>query len=348
MDSFAVVKPGTGVAYRWLVDLDDRERSILDRLVTALPYLGRAESVCDAALSSNDAERAWHQALPDAEGRGTRTLVPTQPLDLDELCVSIRDMRKGRRLFPPGAQWVRYDVPPAIDRPMRRRATPVVRRVEAARFALTRAAPISVHHTVTVAELMRASAMSHFGRLFAGAACETLAGKWASGQPLRGHPHAHWLPFDLDRDRLLDTILVWAPGGLSADDITALAAIRELRFHGGDGMGSTEPAGVALEAIGPLSELGGGFVWAMPSATWRSATPFLPQRHRKRQGVDEFLRDCVERELHGARRRDPLRGAAVGYRVVGLVPPPTKRRTHGRRTAGLRAGAALCRTSFAG
>ncbi len=302
IDSFAAVAPDTGVAYRWTADLKAGERETLARLIDALPYLGRAESVCEATVGFDDAGGEWLEPVDDATGVGTRTLVPTTPLDLEELCVSIRTMRKGGRLHPSGATWVRYAVPrPLISasRPARAVKPQVVRAVRLAlRPVAQGSAPVSIRQTIVVAEAMRAAAMSQYGSAHGRGVSEMLAGKDTEGTPLVGNRHAHWLPLDLDGDRLLDTVLVWAPdpGGLGEQEVAALGAIRRLRLHGGDGLGGERSLAVGFEASGELADLDlGGAVGS--AARWTTATPFLPQRHRKGEPMDDFLADCVRREL---------------------------------------------------
>lgn len=309
VDAFVAVTPGAGLAYRWDVELEVAERGALAALVEALPYLGRAESVCTATASFEDPGGNWQEPRSDMEGVGVRTLVPVAPLDLDELCVSIRAMRSGGRLHPPGARWVRYEVPDPIaggSPPTRRSA---IAPVQAARFVLRGRAPVSVRQTVVVADVMRSAAMSRCGRSHNHGASEILAGKDADGAKLLGHRHAHWLPLDLDGDRLIDTVLVWAPGGLSANDVASLAEIRRLNFHDGANVGSATSIAVAFEASGGLTDLDLGAVVGS-ARSWRSVTPFLPQRHRhpKRESFDAFMADCVGRELtaRGLSRRISL------------------------------------------
>lgn len=301
VDAFAAVAPGTGLAYLWPAELSSDQQQVLGELVAALPYLGRAESVCEASVRFDGDERGgWTHPATDASGVGRRVLVPTQPSDLSELCMRIQEMRRGGRLVPAGADWIRYEVAEALpDAPRRavRRPRAMVR--HAAQFALSGAEPVSVRQTLVVAEALRRAAMSKYGNLGGGGASEVLAGKDAEGKPLRGNRHAHWVPVDADGDGLLDTALVWATDGFDRRDVAALGAIRQLRFHGGDGMRTGRTLDVGLEiVVDELSDprLGLGGVGGR-SSRWRSATPFLPQRHRARDDVDTWLHGCVAREL---------------------------------------------------
>lgn len=298
IDAFVAVPPGDGLSYRWDVDLPDLERRALAQLVDALPYLGRAESICSATASFDDRGRDWQEPRPDADGVGVRTLVPVAPLDLDDLCVPIRAMRAAGRLHPPGARWVRYEVPAPVIGVTQRTRPLAAHPVQAARFALRGRAPVPIRQSVVLAEVMRLAAMAKYGRSHGGGSSEILAGKDGSGSKLLGHRHAHWLPLDLDANRLIDSVLVWAPGGLSADDVTALGEIRHLKFHDRASVGSATSIAVGFEAAGELTELELGPVVGS-AASWRSVTPFLPQRHHHpgRESFDAFLIDCVSREL---------------------------------------------------
>lgn len=300
IDAFAAVEPGTGVSYRWATDIDLDQQRILDALVADLPYLGRAESVCASSARYEDDDGAWLDPLDDRSGIGTRVLTPSEPLDLDALCTSIRVMRKGGRLVPPGSRWIRYPVDaPVVDRsrPARRRPTATV---HAVRFGISATAPLSIRHALAVGETMRRAAMSQFGSLNGGRTSTTFAGKDANGDPLRGrHGHAHWLPADLDGDRLIDTVIAWSPDGFGEAELRALAAIRRLHFkHDRDGTGSVQVVSVGLEAMGQPNALGLREMVG-PARTWRSATPFVPQlhHHRDRESFEDYIAKCAAREL---------------------------------------------------
>lgn len=298
LDTFAAVAPGTGVSYRWDVELDDDARATLDLLVDRLPYLGRAESICEAAVHEEaDDPGGWLLPAPDASGIGRRTMVARLPFDLDALCVSISSMRGMGQLQPAGAEWIRYDVGPPARTASRMEPRLLPADVHVARFALDSRAPVSVRRTLVVAEKMRSAAMSQFGRMGSGAASPVFVGRDTTGDMLKGNRHAHWLPIDADGDGLLETLVVWIPDAIQAHEVAALGAVRHLEFHGGDGMGSVRRLSVALEWVGSdLGEIGPGAAVG-PSRSWRSVTPFLPQRHRKRNTFEAHLADCIGREL---------------------------------------------------
>ena len=143
--------------------------------------------------------------------------------------------------------------------------------------------------------------------------CPELTGQNRFGQPLsQGHRHAHILPLDLDDDRRLDHILIWAPMGLGP---TARQAVRSLR-HLAIGWPAAS-LGVTVVGCGDLNRpqaAGGTFQRAARWLTfaprsfsacrlaapgvpdWISATPFVPPRHIKKSARNS-LKGQIQAEL---------------------------------------------------
>lgn len=365
LDAFVVTERDAELRVRWDVDLAPERRAALDRLARALPYLGRAESVCEAALldeveddqvagdgSADDgqvvlpaslASATWLVPVPDAapdagddaaraaadggadDGRRpsvvTRVLCPRRPLDVDALVVTTTAMRAARRLLPDGAVWQRYrsmaapaaapastdgartgtrspptsgwstgrSSPSPAPRATRRRVTPT-----AVRWALNGPALPSVTMTVPLTDALRRACMSRYGGEDGGGSA-TLSGR-RDGERLRDdHRHAHYLALDEDGDRLVDTLLVWAPGGLTQDEVAALARVtyvkppQHLRA-----LADRYPLG--LEAVGAVPTLAPAL--AGPATTWSTVTPFAPSHlRRRREDVPAFVDRQVRREL---------------------------------------------------
>ena len=93
----------------------------------------------------------------------------------------------------------------------------------------------------------------------------------AAGGRARGHGHPYWLAEDGDGDGLIDHFLLWAPRGLCARSLAALARTRPFA-----GAGPLPTCRVTLwwhghaEAPAPPGRLLGR------GRVWRSATPFVP------------------------------------------------------------------------
>lgn len=294
-DPFVVVDRDRELLVRWDVDLPELHRATLATLCNQLAYLGRAEAICQARLVGPAEEvpgSGW--LAPSAVGTlgspGRRVLSPVEPLDLAALRLRTTEVRKARRLLPPSTRWVTYQVevdhaPPTVSP---RRSPPPPAMVEAVSLALGAAVRPSVRDTVWVAHVARMAALNRHQ-----VPSPVLAGKDGEGKPLTGHHHAHYLPLDVDGDRLLDTLVVWAPGGLGPDEVGALGKIDRLTT----GTPGFRPVRVALQGAASSADLAPDLVAAGGATAWESVTPFAPYRHQKRQTTEDFYAAEVAREL---------------------------------------------------
>ena len=313
-DTFVAMDRGAAILVRWERETTGERRGALAALCTQLSYLGRAESICQARLVEAEAGagrgRAWSAPteISDHLRPANGILVAEEPLDLDALTQTTVAIRSSGRRYPRGSRLVDYALPsreiPSTAAPRRSRAPA---RPTVAWLALEGPVLPSVGETVLVADLARKAALSCHGTT-----SPTLAGKDESGTPLQGHRHAHYLPRTRAGSRLLDSVAIWAPMGLTPREVEALARIRHL-FGGRPDLDFVEVR-VALESLGDESNLLRELGASSPARTWRSSTPFAPYRHRKaRQSEAEFLTEEVAREL-GAR------GLPQECRVTKVAP----------------------------
>jgi len=338
-DTFVVLERGAEVMVEWPVELDGAARSALAELAALLPYLGRAESICQARLHEGEpgtgkrcrpiSREAETPAVPPV-----RVLLANEPLDVGRLVASTTSVRSAGFMDPPGSRWLLYDRPeparPAIAPRKRTAPSPT-----AMRWAITTPARPSLRSAVAMTDVLRQACMSRYGRRSGNGTSEVLAGKDAQGHPLRGHRHAHYLTFDGDGDRLLDHLVLWAPAGLDERLLEALGDLDRLTGFGH--VSDFRPARLGLEAMGPIDTVAPELVG--PARAWRSHTPFAPPRHRKRRQTWEALVEAeVAEEL--VRRGHPrpilveiLKGDWLSYR---RHRPTTERLDDGRRATGVR------------
>ncbi|MEX2553298.1 MAG: type I-U CRISPR-associated protein Csb2 [Actinomycetota bacterium] len=304
IDAFGVLSRGAGVAVTWPADLDESQRAVVSKLAGSLPFLGRAESICDARVADPDEvfEGTMGRPIDDHElpagQSAVRILTPRTPLDIGQLVALPRQVSGQRLTTPPGAYWQLYGIPengrPAAPAP---RHTPRVGAAPTAvRWAIAEPDRPSLYSALATTGVLRRACMSRAGD----PPSAVLAGKDATGTPLTGHRHAHYLAIDEDGDRLIDHLLVWAPMGLGPPEIGALSRVTNLRAH--EHLRDFRPARLGIEAVSSVAtaapELTG------PSKIWTSVTPFLPPRHaKKRVGWEEHLDIQVRQEL--ARRSWP-------------------------------------------
>jgi CRISPR-associated protein Csb2 len=283
------------VLVQWDVDLTAEQRATLAKLVELLPYLGRAESVCEARVLDTDPvpDETWWR--PGATGTQTaRLLAPAGPVRRPLLEMSTVEVRKARRTVPPETTWVSYarTVPASPPVPHRNVLT-----VEAVRFAVMSRAPVKATHGILLADEVHRIA----ARKLTDDGGRDLLGR---GGAATDHRHAHWVPVatGAERGATVDSLLVWVPQGLRPDEVATIVAIRHVsgrRRGRGDDVGyeirGFPPAELLLQAAGPVGlvapELYG------PARRWRSRTPYLPVRHRKRESLDEYVSADVGAEL---------------------------------------------------
>lgn len=222
------------------------------------------------------------------------------------LCTDTAALQKAGWSQPPGSERVLYlrradALEPSVARPRAHRAPRAT--VEAVLLTL---ASDTVHGQLCP---LMIRTLPHMERLHdaatkkAGGLSPALTGcDMHTREPLKGHRHAHWIPFDLDGDGRIEHVLVYAPMGLDADVQQVLSRIE--RTWGKNlpeivvslaGFGSLELIRKQLRSMrgctrGELAS----------STVWESRTPFLAPRHLKPNGKNSIDGQiCAECESRG-------------------------------------------------
>lgn len=307
VDAFAVLGGEATVYAHWPGDLAPDQHQALACLAAALPYVGRADSLCDARLI-DEPPGSGAQACPlDLEAdlppghEQMELLSPELPLDVAALTARPVDVRARKLLYPPGSRMLPYAVPPpeaprpAPHRPQR--AAPE-QQVTAVRLPVRAPALPPLTQTALLTDAFRAACVSILTkRRNNGERASMLAGKASDDTALTGHPHAHYLPVDTDGDQRIDELVIWTPCGLDGEELAVV-----------DQLVRTRPIGVPHSMNGPkdlqLRVAATGQAYDIlpahllgPAWRWITATPFIAARRRKRQDLDDFLTTEVTREL---------------------------------------------------
>lgn len=258
--------------------------------------------------------------------------------------------------LPPGARRVLYWRPVdslSVSRPPTPQR-PLARPVEAMLLALStpsrnKSALPHVHRTLPQAELFHQAIVGRLGR-GKQVHCPELTGHDRSGRPLsNGHRHAHILPLDLDSDRHLDHVLIWAPMGLGDAAQQAIRSLKRTWTKGG--VGDLQVALVGRGKVDQLKNLpeplqrtttrllaafdprpGGYENTTIGARSWTSLTPFVPPRFVKRRGRNtlegQVLAELQSRGLPAAQKVEVLPDQSVAMRHFSRVrrrggnPPP--------------------------
>ena len=287
IDSFVAVCPGKPLFAVWQnLELDAERRKDLEAILRNMPYLGRAESWVEASLASEHPEinssPLEDGALPEGDWEIARTLMPRSPVSLEALEVETSTLRRGGRIDPEGAQWWPYiRKRDCFTEFLAGRAHTRKRGAGATvvRFAMDGNPLPMAFDTLRWGELARKAAMSRYDSRKEGKKSEKLSGKDASGEPLRGHQHAFYLPTDEDGDGRLDHLTIWAPGGLRQAEFRATVGVNSLHLGGG-----REAVRLSYLSHGNDEDFRGASPLFHKSNRWRSLTSYVLPRHVKFRG----------------------------------------------------------------
>jgi CRISPR-associated protein Csb2 len=292
LDPYLHVSPDCELLVRWEeAELTGAQRETLSKLLELVPYLGRAEAVCQARLLDSDPEPDPSWWRPDADGgESVRLLAPARPVQRAALELGTVEVRRRRRTVPPESVWVTYRREPAAGAAVPVRAE--LPAVEAVRFAVVPEAPFRAGHGVLLADEVHRLVT----RALDGGRPELLGHAGAATD----HRHAHWVPLPQPDGRTVGGLLVWVPAGLAADEVAAVIGVSNRRMsgrRGGDGyeVKGFPPTRLLLQAAGPVRQVAPELCG--PARLWRSVTPYLPVRHRKRESLDGYLAADVAMEL---------------------------------------------------
>ena len=194
------------------IDLDQDQRSVLERIVGTIHYFGRAESWCSVSIDDGPRNPNCRHAGdhdPAADADMVHVLVPKDPKFVD-LCSPAKDSDKSRYavtvttrqlqdanyICPPGARWAHYPRPANCFEGKLAGSTKMSRLppVTMVRYAIGGTTRPSIKDTMRVGDLMRSACMSKYGRNSGNNTSHTFSGKDNDGKPLAGHGHASYLP----------------------------------------------------------------------------------------------------------------------------------------------------------
>jgi CRISPR-associated protein Csb2 len=295
LDPFLSVSPDAELLVRWDADLENQQRQVLAKLAELLPYLGRSESVCEVRLLDEETQPDESWWRPEAGGP-VRLLAVTPPVTLEMLEVTTTEVRKHRRTVPPGGRWVSYHTGGLPGDAVRRQEDRPRGDVTAIQFAVMGPVPVRATHGILLAD--RAHEVA--GTALKEAEIPELRRHeiMGTGGGRTDHAHAHWvsLPDSGERGAFVRNLIIWMRGGLRTEEVRALLSLRELSGkRGGYELSGFPDVELLFQAAGPAKVVAPELF--RRAARWRSLTPYLPVRHRKRETLEEYLAADVAAEL---------------------------------------------------
>jgi len=300
LDPFLWLPRDADLLVRWDAGLEAGQRAALAKLAELLPYLGRADSACEARLldAGPVPDETWWQ--PGAAGeRSARLLTAARPVQRATLEMSTVAVRKARRTVPPGTTWVSYAC--AAPAPAER-AGPELPRAEAVRFAVSSRAPLKSTHGVLLADEAHRVA----GRRLedSGLPDEDRRALLGTSGAATNHRHAHWAPVadGPERGAPVRALVLWVRQGMSPEEVAAVVSMPQMSgrrggYRNGEGyeIRGFPEVRLLLQTVGTIEQAAPELCG--PARRWRSLTPYLPVRHRKREPLAEYLTADVLTEL---------------------------------------------------
>jgi CRISPR-associated protein Csb2 len=301
LDPFVSVRPDEDLLIHWDTDLPDEQRQVLAKLAELMPYLGRAESVCEARLLDNDPvpDASWWRPGPvddpvDDQMR-VRLLTPVRPVNLAALEATTTDIRRRRRTIPDGVEWMTYSTARGR-RPSTVPSTRALAPVNAIRYAVMGNVPMQLTHGVLLADEMHRTVGKRLERAgVADAARQAILGTNGAGT---GHVHAHWIPMPSmeEEPQSVLSVVVWVPREVPPEALAAVISLPEMSGRRGNyEVDGFPPVKLLFQAAGTVGQVAPELCGE--ARHWRSLTPYLPVRHRKRELLAEFLTADVAAEL---------------------------------------------------
>lgn len=332
---------GGDVFFRWELPASDDEqqerlKEQLERIAADVPYFGRAESICELTVASEDerpsqlgcARVVRHDAKPGRriatdcrdvfcpnpndfhardlwQPRNRGTLADSVPKHL------VQDLIDTPQPLPDGGEWYSYQMPAGWpERWVVRHAAPSRRRPHRDRIiahylelSLHCRVPVPVDFTVSLASRFREAAYKQFcnGRTDRPASF-ALTGHDKPSCVTRDHQHAFYLPQPDASGQLIERLHVWCIYGFTQVEVDAMLAVEALRWAAG-----RFPVRPVLESVT-------GGLPPVEAREWTSVTPFVPPRWWYRKMVGE--RDLKTNDSPELQLRRALRDAGVTAECV--------------------------------
>jgi CRISPR-associated protein Csb2 len=307
LDGFLAIDPQAELVAWWEARLDADASDALATAARCLGYLGRSESVCTAQLEVGvEPEKVAAAPLegtaidPNPDNETIDLLCPATDDPLAALTVSVTELRKQKRLIPPGTRRVTYAVSraPSPHRSIAGTPEPLpMTRPSVALFRIRGGNRPALTDAVSMGQLLRKALQSQFGSRNKKASSSTFSGRAGDRRRTDQHRHAHYLSLPDRHGRRIDRLFVWAPEGFGEEEVAALAGLRTI-FERDPAGGPPREFSVALGALGDTADLHLPALLG-PSREWESLTPFGLVRHPKiKRGTEvDSPKDQVRREL---------------------------------------------------
>ncbi len=323
---------GGDVFFKWELaaapdEQQQRFRALIEEIGAHVAYFGRAESICELAVSDDSelpSDRGRARVICQGGKPGRRIATDCRDVfcaNPDDFLASdlwqrrnggaaagsvpkhlVQDLIDTPQPLPDGGEWYSYRMPAGWpERWVVRHAAPSKRSPKQDRiiahyleFSLHCRVPVPTDFTVSIASLFREAAYKRFcnGRSDRPASF-ALMGHDKPSSVTGDHQHAFYLPQPNASGQFIERLHVWCVYGFTQAEVDAMLAVESLRWAAG-----RFPVRPVLERV--ARELP-----SFKAREWVSVTPFVPPRWWLRGKMAKRQlkpNDCPEQQLHRALR----------------------------------------------
>ena len=299
IDSFVMTDKDGCLYAQWDdLNLEEEQEETLEKIVSKIRYLGRAESWCKVRIAEQ--HKSPNCVLLDGDNSEGKDIIdvitPTQDATLEDLCMETRDIYKSKKSHPDKSRFVQYVREKDCFAHIQSTRKPKKTKVNMVRYMIVGNVRPRITETIKIGDMAKRSAMSIYGKSNNGGLSETLSGKDSNREISKGHRHAYYLPTDEDGDNVLDHITIIAKEPFDEKELGALNKMNKIRHY------QNQFVDLVHEARGITTDFD-KIPILESSKRWETVTPFVLNRHMKLKGSNrDIIVDGPEDQL-----RDEIR-----------------------------------------
>lgn len=293
-DSFISINPDEPVLIMWNnVNLNSKELSDLNEILSTVNYLGRSNSWVEISLESNVEGMTWNVFPVDnnvieesSHLEIIKIATPVRKEDyifslpwIEALELSTSDLIEKKTGSPYALKFEDY----YMDN-NKKNATSLTKTnnsyndINTFVYSINTSVPPQITETIKISERLHTKLNGTYGKLFDKSSSETFSGRSSEGKILTGHRHLFILPIDQKESGRTDHILLRSKESFTDKELKVLGLVDSI-------WQSDRKPDIKLVPIEWGNELSVSFL--VKSNKFKSVTPFIPTRHY-RKGRGDF------------------------------------------------------------
>ena len=297
IDSFMVINTDRCLVVMWKgVSLNKDQKKILDLVINNMSYFGRAESWCKVQRidkpTVDDYPKPNVCMLQDQTNTGTiiQVLVPKNNVSFEQLCVKTNDLHKKQILVPPGSQWMQYVMSEDVDTlSVNTFQSTTEPEINIIRYSIGAKVRPKVTESLYIGDSLKRAVMTKYGKQNKNESSYILSGKQNNKVLKNNHEHAFFLPTDEDEDNILDHLTIVAKKPFDQKEIKAISETKYIGY-------GENRLNLIFQGYGGSEDFSNVKI-LKSSKKWVSSTPFVLNRHIKKNRVSDYPENQLITEI---------------------------------------------------